>query len=101
MNRTVPITTNHESQPPAQYWYHGFFDGTCFIPIAGPFATREEADAVHDQAVRSAFDIDVRSWFGTWGTARLPNGDRAGVLNAQLGIVRPECLPGVSHDEQT
>ena len=101
MNRATPTTTNHESKPPAQHWYHGFLDGTCFIPIAGPFASRAEADAIHDQAVRSAFDIDARSWFATWGTAQLANGDHAGLLNSQLGIERPGSSPNVSHDEQT
>lgn len=69
-----------------KFWFDGFVKDDKFVPMAGPFATREEADEIHHRAAKAALGIDARSWWMTWGVASLADGSVRGKLNEMLGV---------------
>lgn len=75
-----------ENDSEKKFWYDGFVNGDKFFPIAGPFATKEEADGIHSQAARAACEVDARTWWMTWGVASFHEGSIRGKLNEILGV---------------
>jgi hypothetical protein len=65
-------------------WYLGIRHGN-FRPMAGPYRTRQEADAVLGECQRLASQIDPYTWIMTWETARFRHYDKPGRLNHLLG----------------
>jgi hypothetical protein len=52
---------------------------------AGPYDTREAADAVAEQVKAIAYEIDGYLWWATWGTGRFDT-DQPGKLNNRLAL---------------
>jgi hypothetical protein len=69
-----------------QYWYIAIVRHKRLVPVAGPFPTRGQADAVSAKAKRLAYDIAPFTWFDHWATIRTAAGKHRGVLNGRLGI---------------
>lgn len=80
-------TIQPSSADPEKFWYDGFVKGDRFIPVAGPFRTREEADAIHHRAAVEADKMHPGLWFETWGVASYLSGEWRGKLNDLLGVV--------------
>ena len=78
---------DHTKDAPGSRYYVSAIDGDRRALVAGPYQTHGEAlgDVEAVQAV--AYELDVRSHFYAWGTARTCD-DRPGVLNAQLAAYK-------------
>ena len=67
-------------------FYVSVVDGPKFALVAGPFRTHPEALSMVDPAIEVGREVDPKSHFYAWGTVKMKNGHRKGILNAQLGI---------------
>ena len=76
---SYPVTMN-------QYWYIAIVRDKRLVPVAGPFPTRGQADAISTKAKRLAYDIAPFTWFDHWATIRTATGKHRGILNDRLGI---------------
>ena len=72
-------------------------DGECYYAdcvdagkvalLAGPFRTHQEALDILDRATDLAMDYgDPKAVFYAYGTCKMPNGKRLGLLNEKLGL---------------
>lgn len=52
--------------------------------VAGPYRTLDEAEADRSAVQELAYKVDDRSWFYLWGTCKVINGHRSGVLNDKI-----------------
>lgn len=78
-------------------WYLYLYDGPIEKPhkqclAAGPFSTREEADARLEDAREAAGEIDSWTHFYHWATILLPDDSRQGKLNEIMGIENKEGM---------
>lgn len=71
-------------------YYVSAIDGPRSALLAGPWPTHAEALAMVDRVRALANELDPRSHWYAFGTARLPDDDsvpiRAGSLNGRLGL---------------
>jgi len=67
-------------------YYVSIVDGDQFNIVAGPFETHKEALDMTERARKIGTEIDWKSWFYGWGTVKMKNGHREGVLNKHLDI---------------
>lgn len=68
-------------------WYYvSVMDGPRTALVAGPWPTHAEACAALPSVKHVAYEVDVRSWFYAWGTARMRPcvKPRVGALNREL-----------------
>jgi hypothetical protein len=54
--------------------------------LAGPFATRAEAEAHKSDARREACKMDPRAEWYAFGTCKLSEGIQLGIVNEKLGL---------------
>lgn len=55
--------------------------------LAGPFQTHQQALDIYEQARELALNYgDPRAWFYSYGTCKMPDGKRLGLLNSKLGL---------------
>ena len=77
----MPITLREEPS-----FYASVVDAGRLGLLAGPFTTHEEALAMVEPARRLACELNDWAWFYGFGTVRMKNGHRPGVLNERLGL---------------
>jgi hypothetical protein len=81
-----PHVCTPESCPPG-FYYVTCIDGDKWWKMAGPYATHAEALADQKRVRRIADDIDPRSVWKSWGTAKMKDGySEPGTMN-RLGLV--------------
>lgn len=88
---------NNEMQQPDSRpgnYYVSVIDGARKALLAGPWAKHADALANVERVSQLAYELDPRSHWYAFGTARLPDDDsvpiRAGSLNSKLGLVNVE-----------
>lgn len=67
-------------------YYVSIIDGPKFNVVAGPFRTHEKALEMVEPARKVGNEVDMKSHFYGWGTVKMKNGHKEGVLNEHLGI---------------
>ena len=68
-------------------FYVSVVDGKRFNLLAGPFKTHEEAKAIFEKTREEALKVGGEwAWFYSYGTVKMINGYREGLLNGKLGI---------------
>jgi hypothetical protein len=71
----------------AGYYYVSVVDGPRLGLLLGPFRKHQQARRFLKRAKERAMEVNLWAVFYGFGTVRMADGDRAGVLNADLGIV--------------
>jgi hypothetical protein len=72
--------------PEPGFYYASAADGSRLALLAGPFRWHVEALAWVDRARALGVELDRKAWFYGFGTVRMPDGRRLGILNDRLGI---------------
>ena len=67
-------------------FYVSIKDGKRFALVAGPFQDHQEALDMVQIARQKGEELDTMSIFYAWGTVKMSNGYREGLLNQKLGI---------------
>ena len=67
-------------------FYVSIINGDHFNTVAGPFKTHQEALNMVEPARKEGYKLDPRSHFYGWGTVKMANGYRDGILNKALNI---------------
>lgn len=67
-------------------YYVTVIDGERSNALAGPFRTHQEALNMVSETTRLACEYDAKGHWYAYGTAKLVNGHRDGLLNSKLGI---------------
>ena len=67
-------------------FYVSVVDGSRLGLLAGPFQTHKEALGMVDQARATAQRRNAWAWFYAFGTVKMKNGNKPGVLNEDLGL---------------
>ena len=67
-------------------YYVSIIDGKKFNVVAGPFQEHQAALGMVDAARMIGSKVDPKSWFYGWGTVKMKDGHRDGMLNSHLGI---------------
>ena len=67
-------------------FYVSVVDGPKHGLLAGPYRTHEEALAAVDTARDADCAANDWAWFYSYGTVKMANGHRQGVLNDVLGV---------------
>jgi len=67
-------------------FYVSIIDADRFNAVAGPFKTHQEALDMVNPAIKAGGELDPRSHFYAWGTVKMVNGHKEGMLNEHLNI---------------
>lgn len=67
-------------------YYVSIVDGNRFNTVAGPFETHRESLEMVKQARKIGMKLDPKSHFYGWGTVKMENGHKEGLLNNHLNI---------------
>ena len=68
-------------------FYVSVVDAGRYQLLAGPFKTHQDALDMVDAARDAALNYgDPKAWFYAYGTVKMVNGHRSGILNGKLGI---------------
>ena len=65
-------------------YYVSVIDGPQYALLAGPFKTHKEALNMVDTAKKKRQELDRKSVFYAFGTCKVENGHREGILNEYL-----------------
>lgn len=74
---------DHSKDAPGSRYFVSAIDGTRRALVAGPYQTHGEALGDVEAARAVAYELDGRSHFYAWGTARTCE-ERPGILNPHL-----------------
>ncbi|MBO8128230.1 MAG: hypothetical protein H0Z39_03400 [Peptococcaceae bacterium] len=67
-------------------FYVSCVDGDKFVLLAGPFRTHQEALDLVDKAAKLACKLDRKAAFYSFGTVKMADGHKQGILNKYLGV---------------
>ena len=67
-------------------YYVSIIDGKKFNVVLGPFSTHKEALDMVEPARNEGNKLDPKSHFYGWGTVKMANGYKGGLLNEKFNI---------------